>query len=410
MSIRLTLGLSLSSGGQMPSKPIAPTLSAATHVLDTSFTVNWAAVAGATGYRLDVSTVSNFASFVTGYEDKEVSGTSAAVTGLALATTYYYRLRAVNSAGTGVSSDTGTQITCYSIPIAKYGTGANAQEFRFGNSVASTITVVLSPEIAGGAIDTIQPYGGASVDIDANSCELPAVADAYSNNIDYVTVTLKGIGDSTGRIILSNPATIHHIHHNLAPNGVAPTSSWNYALPSGLTYLYLTINFTYAGALPSALRYLYLSGATITWAYSGALPTTLTYLYMVGNNIDWASSANLPAGLTHINLSGAKLNWTGVLPSSSTAIDLFTLDNYRLTALTSTELIALLTSMSARAGNLPATCTVKEYDNNPTVGDISAAAPNVAGTPAEQIKYWLGQVLAHANVAKVVLNTTDYVD
>ena len=46
--------------------PAAPVASAATELSDTGFTANWGAVAEATGYRLDVSAVSNFASFVTG--------------------------------------------------------------------------------------------------------------------------------------------------------------------------------------------------------------------------------------------------------------------------------------------------------------------------------------------------------
>jgi len=59
--------------------PVAPVASAATGFYMTYFTANWAASTGATSYRLDVSTASNFSSFVTGYNNLSVSGTSAFV-------------------------------------------------------------------------------------------------------------------------------------------------------------------------------------------------------------------------------------------------------------------------------------------------------------------------------------------
>lgn len=88
--------------------PESPVALAATGVLDTSFVANWGAVTGATSYELDVSTSSTFATFVSGYESKAVSGTSQAVTGLTQNTTYYYRLRAVKS---GKKSDNSNSIT-----------------------------------------------------------------------------------------------------------------------------------------------------------------------------------------------------------------------------------------------------------------------------------------------------------
>jgi hypothetical protein len=73
--------------------PVAPTATAATSVAGTSFTANWGAVSGATGYRLDVSTSNTFASFVSGYNDLAVAGTSQSVTGLSAGVTYYFRVR-----------------------------------------------------------------------------------------------------------------------------------------------------------------------------------------------------------------------------------------------------------------------------------------------------------------------------
>jgi hypothetical protein len=75
--------------------PAAPSAQAATDVAFSSFTANWRSVTGAIDYRLDVSTTSNFATYV--LEDFSVGNmTSFPVTGLTAHTTYYYRVRADN--------------------------------------------------------------------------------------------------------------------------------------------------------------------------------------------------------------------------------------------------------------------------------------------------------------------------
>jgi hypothetical protein len=84
--------------------PTAPTAIAATQVTTTSFIANWNSVADATAYRLDVSSDS-FVTFVQGYQDLLVVGVSQSVTGLTPATTYQYRVRAVNTGGTSPSSN-----------------------------------------------------------------------------------------------------------------------------------------------------------------------------------------------------------------------------------------------------------------------------------------------------------------
>jgi FG-GAP-like repeat/FG-GAP repeat/IPT/TIG domain len=95
----------------------APAATAATAVTQTSFSANWSAVTGATGYLLDVS-IDNFSNLITGYAAKSVSGLTDAVTGLTLGTTYQYRVRAANASGLSANSNTITQITIPATPVA----------------------------------------------------------------------------------------------------------------------------------------------------------------------------------------------------------------------------------------------------------------------------------------------------
>ncbi len=89
--------------------PAAPTALAASGIINTTsirqFTANWAAVKGATSYRLDVATTASFNTGTFLKENEAVSGTSSVVNFPAGKKQMYYRVRAVGASGTGDNSN-----------------------------------------------------------------------------------------------------------------------------------------------------------------------------------------------------------------------------------------------------------------------------------------------------------------
>ena len=84
-------------------KPGAPAAIAPSDLTSSSFTARWISVSLATSYRLDVSSSITFSSYI--INNLTVSSTSYNVSGLSGSTTFYYRVRAVNSSGTSVNSN-----------------------------------------------------------------------------------------------------------------------------------------------------------------------------------------------------------------------------------------------------------------------------------------------------------------
>ena len=86
----------------LPIPPDAPVAQAAINVFQTRFTATWVNSVSPTaiGTYIDVATDAAFTSFVTGYNNRSVGTASfLEITGLAVGTTYYYRVRAYTSTG-----------------------------------------------------------------------------------------------------------------------------------------------------------------------------------------------------------------------------------------------------------------------------------------------------------------------
>jgi len=99
-----------------------PTSQEATNITATKFDANWQTSFNAPGYKLDVSTVADFASYVTGFENLDVGNVlTKQVLGLDQ-TIYYYRVRAYNVAGTASNN---SLIQTVSLQDDSYGVSPN---------------------------------------------------------------------------------------------------------------------------------------------------------------------------------------------------------------------------------------------------------------------------------------------
>jgi len=120
----------------------APTANAASNLNCTSFSANWAALAGATGYRIDVNTNNTFTGTAILNNVDVGNVTSRSVTGLAQNTNYFYRIRGYNNCGTGTNSITITATTSAisAIPTANAASNLNCTSFsaNWAASVGAT--------------------------------------------------------------------------------------------------------------------------------------------------------------------------------------------------------------------------------------------------------------------------------
>jgi len=65
--------------------------------------------------------------------------------------------------------------------------------------------------------------------------------------------------------------------------------------------------------------------------------------------------------LTYLYLRGAKIDWTGLDISGTGNITMFTLYDYRIAKMSSADMVTLLTNLTNRVGDLPATVTINDY-------------------------------------------------
>lgn len=219
--------------------PDAPTATAATSVGSASFIANWGPVSGATGYRLDVSLSNTFSSFVSGYNNLAVAGTSQSVSGLSASTQYYYRVR-TERAYTLATNTSGQSNTISATTTAGGGpsVGISSSSPAASNHSPSATNVVLT------RLDLSVTVANATLNgLTITTAGTYSAADLVNLKVRYSSDNVLDAGDAT----LSLKTTA------LGPGTQVFPSFTNQTINSGTTgYLFITADLASSFSTGSA--------------------------------------------------------------------------------------------------------------------------------------------------------------
>lgn len=197
----LYCGIFAVTGATPAGVPNAPVATAATKTEgDTSgaFTANWDGVEGAIRYQLDVATDRKFTSILNDYNNKDVGNVNSfkVENSIDANTTYYYRVRAVNSNGQSLSSNRiSTDLPIWlknaleSSDYANVTYDAETNTVTFGGDVTLKGTITLPTDDT-----TVIDLGGSTVTAPAGK---PAISAGTGSNVE-LTVTGDG---ASGRLV-----------------------------------------------------------------------------------------------------------------------------------------------------------------------------------------------------------------
>ena len=238
----------------LPPVADAPVATITSTITTNSFRAFWNTTANATSYEVDLSTKSDFSAILATYNDFNVGNVFTYVfTGLAPATTYYYRVRAVNVSGTSASS--------------------NALSITTNKSVAAVVLTNLS-----------KVYDGTAKQPSANSSP-SGLAMTYTFNGSPVAPTNVGSyavvgtvndpayqGSASGTMVITKGLAAVSINNlNFTYDG-SPKAVTATTLPAGLN-----VDFTYNGSstIPTELGSYAVEGVVSDVNYQGTVSGTL---------------------------------------------------------------------------------------------------------------------------------------
>lgn len=335
-----TSGTSSNSGTQtVLTLPPDPSILSATDIQSTSFSANWSTSTSATGYRLDVSTVSNFASFVGVYNNLDVSNlTTYSVSGLTGGTTYYYRVRAYNDSGTSGNSGTMSVLIAPTAPVATDATSTSSANFSANwNSSAGADGYKIDVATDAGFLNLLAGYNNK----DAGNTLTFAVTGLNSGTTYYYRVRSYSGSRTSGN---SNSITVLTVPS--APVATAATSinessfyaNWNSSTGATKYYLDVATNNSFTSfAVGFNNKDV---GNVATFSITG-LSANTNYYYRIRSNNATGTSGNsgtitvlsAPAvptstAATSITNTSFNTNWNSSTGATGYMLDVSTVSNF----------------------------------------------------------------------------------
>jgi hypothetical protein len=252
-----------------------------------SFTASWAAVSGASSYKLDVSTDNGFTSFVGIYNDLTVASTSQAITGLNYNTAYYFRVRAINTNNVASADSNISSITT--------------------KTVATSLVLVGAPSTANVGVNLT------SFTVEARRNDA-TVDDAYTSSISITKASGSGtISGNSAVAASSGTVTFASIQFNAADTyTISATDGTLTSVTSGNIVV----------SIANATAILWSSSSSSTWL----TPTNWTGgSYPNGNQVaQFAANPTISSGINFnsttnagVQINGQKIQEVGALEVSS---------------------------------------------------------------------------------------------
>jgi hypothetical protein len=257
--------------------PATPTFSS---VNTTSFTIDWTATSGASSYRLDLSTVSDFSSFMSGYQDLTVSSTSQAVSGLTENTLYYARIRAENASGTSANSSSGNSPTLSNPPTVSTATSITTSNLT-GNWIApasqGSVATTYAIELSLLSNDFSSPVATAA-SISSNLSSYQFTGLSIGTSYYYRVKAVNSAGSSAWSSVSAGATTLPG-YISLTALGTAATEDFNTLASTGSS-----------SALPNGW-YLSESGSNANSIYTAGIGSVTT-----GDTYSFGTSSDLAFG------------------------------------------------------------------------------------------------------------------
>ncbi|MBX3103128.1 MAG: fibronectin type III domain-containing protein, partial [Bacteroidetes bacterium] len=323
----------------MPGKPDA---NAALNVSCNGFRANWLAGSSATGYHLFVATDANFASPVTGYNPQVLGNVLLSnLTGLTAGTTYYYRVRAINTCGNGDYSDTISVTTTNLPPSPEPNATSNIQCFQFTASWPA-IPGVTSYQMDVSTSPTFASYINATWTNNSAATTTRTVTGLAAGTTYYYRVRAVGCGVSL------NSDTIAVVTQPVLdpPTATAATlvancsftANWD-AMPGATNYFFdLSVSPTFASFIQNNV-----SVGNVTSRAIAGLTANTPYYYRVRAQNTCGTSANsnvittltwpvptAPATIvfSNQNCNNFDVGWAAVTNATGYRIDVSTVNTF----------------------------------------------------------------------------------